>query len=112
MEVCPRCGAKFRNSNGLYNHVVKKHEGAFDNVTTLIPQLTCSICGENNNAASNFFEPERPTPGDVSVCAYCGHLQIFAEDLSLRDPTRAEKLEIADRPEILRMQRVVRDIDG
>jgi hypothetical protein len=33
---------------------------------------------------------DTPNPGDISLCAYCGCLTIFADDLTQRPPTAEE----------------------
>jgi hypothetical protein len=49
----------------------------------------------------------KPEPGQFTVCIRCGHLMVFAEDLSLRDPTDKEAYEIAGHPLMLATQRAL-----
>jgi hypothetical protein len=55
------------------------------------------------------FSPGRPelkpSPGDFTICLYCGHLCTFTEELGLRDPTDAEILEIAGAVELIGAQK-------
>ncbi len=71
--------------------------------TTRVPASVCPVCGKANNAASN--GQDRPKPNDVSICWYCGHLMIFADDLKLRQPTVAEVAELSRHPTVMQMQR-------
>lgn len=48
---------------------------------------------------------ERPTPGDITVCIYCGHIMAFADDLSFRELTGEEIHDIAGDERILDIQR-------
>lgn len=105
MKTCPHCQMTFRYSSGLYNHIVKKHDGVADEITTLIPETVCPGCGHHNDAASHFFdENQRPKPGDTSLCLRCGHVMIFADDLTMRAPTEQEMNEISRDPEMRRLQ--------
>jgi hypothetical protein len=47
----------------------------------------------------------RPRPGNISVCIDCGHIMAFADDLTLRNLTDAEMIEIAGDKRILALQR-------
>lgn len=50
---------------------------------TAIQRSLCPTCGAPLNAATGVDDPEeRPMPGDISFCAYCGEILIF-DDLSL-----------------------------
>lgn len=109
-EPCPHCSQIFRNSSGLYNHIVKHHNRVVDDETVLVPASPCPGCGELCDAATN-FEFKRPSPGDWSICAYCGHARIFSSDLSLREMTPAERIELGQDEKLLHMQRVVRSTD-
>ena len=64
--------------------------------------LDCGVVVDMNANA----EDRIPTPGDMSVCMYCGHLMAFADDLSFRPLTDAEIVSAAGDPEILFCQKV------
>lgn len=53
----------------------------------------CLRCRELIDAARG---EGRPKPGDFSVCFYCAKLAVFADDMSLREPT-AEEIRIAQK---------------
>jgi hypothetical protein len=55
--------------------------------TTRIPPHTCK-CGSVNDAASH--GANSPSPGTLSLCAECGIITVFADDLTQREPTAQE----------------------
>lgn len=69
--------------------------------TTSTPSNHCLSCSEIIDAATG---PGSPSPGDISVCAHCGHVTVFDDNLKLRAPTDAEVIDIAGNPELLAMQ--------
>lgn len=62
---------------------------------SFLPESSCLCCGRKTNMASSVGCDSKPSPGDVTVCIACGHLMAFADDLSLRDLTKDELLEMA-----------------
>lgn len=71
--------------------------------THRLPAGRCTACGAAADAATEAAPGgQRPKPGDVTVCLYCGHIMIFADDLSLRDPNDSEAHEIAGDQRIIR----------
>jgi hypothetical protein len=48
----------------------------------------------SKSGASAIEEDVPPSPGNLSICMYCGVLRIYVEDLSLRELTRAELDEV------------------
>jgi hypothetical protein len=58
--------------------------------TTRVPATTCPKCGTVSDAASDYFANNRPVPGDVTVCIYCGATCVFDDSLLLRRATRAD----------------------
>lgn len=73
--------------------------------TTRVPMSRCLSCGKELDAVAGLHEGDTPDPGAVALCLACGHIAIFADDLTLRQPTREEELEIAGDPCILAAQR-------
>jgi hypothetical protein len=66
----------------------------------------CPNCGKKLDAATCVTDDgARPSPDDLTICFYCGHLMAFADDLSFRKLTDDEMHEIAGDPVILRIQR-------
>lgn len=72
-----------------------------------VPPRPCLGCGKINDAASvvEKHSMDKPGPGDVTVCIHCGHIMIFAHDLTVRNPTDAEIRLIAGDRRILAIQR-------
>jgi hypothetical protein len=71
-----------------------------------VPAAACTNCGRVNNAATVVNEIDAgPSPGDVTVCMYCGHIMAFAKDLSLRDLTTDEMVEVAGDPRVIAIQK-------
>lgn len=62
---------------------------------TLVPPHICT-CGADNDAASH--HNATPSPGDVSLCWYCGELTVFNEDLTQHIPSEEEMDEIKSNP--------------
>jgi len=64
-------------------------------MTTRLPESECLRCGKKVNAASCVADDNAvPEPGDVTICIACGHLMAFADDLSYRELTDEEVLEV------------------
>jgi hypothetical protein len=68
------------------------------------PLNHCINCGKPIDSASATpdFPDVPPSPGDVAICLDCVHVHIYADDLTLRNPTEAELVDIAGDPEIVR----------
>lgn len=65
----------------------------------------CLHCGRQLSGATAVGDDAAPTPGDATVCIYCGHIMVFAEDLKLRNPIAAEIDDLAGDERILTVQR-------
>lgn len=76
--------------------------------TTDIPECRCPHCGALIHAASSLDHQHLPSPGLPVVCGYCGEINVFAEDLTVRLPTAREMAEIMDSSEWPEMQRLQR----
>ncbi len=72
---------------------------------THIPVSECSACGTILDVSRRIDDDAVPTPGDVSVCFYCGHVTLFDHDLSLRELSAEEAARWADDPEIAKAVR-------
>jgi hypothetical protein len=70
--------------------------------TTRVPFTPCTNCGRENDSASRLDDDYDPHPGDVAICFKCHHLMVFADDMTMRDPTDAEVLEIAGDEDVVR----------
>ena len=74
-----------------------------------IPASVCRVCGYRVDMATAVDAP-RVDPGDISICFRCGHIAVFAEDLSLRGLTPEERAEYAGDPGWLRVLDIQREI--
>jgi hypothetical protein len=73
-----------------------------------VPERHCLSCGKRLNSASvPGSEDPTPEPGNSTICLYCGHLMVFAEDMSLRALTDAEMVELAGDPQVLEVMRFI-----
>jgi hypothetical protein len=74
-----------------------------DHQLKTVPQ--CVDCGKRLDGAAGVDTDDAPDPGDFTVCAYCGNIMVYDDDLSLRRPNAAEAREIAGDKRILALQR-------
>jgi hypothetical protein len=61
----------------------------------------CLGCGAMLDSGTMIGGTGAPHPGALSICWKCGHLQMYAEDMSFRPLTDAELLEVAGDPRIV-----------
>lgn len=68
-----------------------------------VPENHCLNCKHVITAATSVtgMPDLMPTPGDVSICTYCGDIAVYAQDLTLREPTATEAFEIAGDKELI-----------
>lgn len=59
---------------------------------TKMPKSVCCECGAKLDGAAGEGDIT-PDPGDMSVCIYCGSLNVFSDNLTLRKPTVEEYVE-------------------
>ncbi len=73
----------------------------------------CQNCLYPLDAASDLYGEKTASPGNVTVCVSCGAIYIFNEDMSLREPTVEEMVQIVEYEEgwnkILQMQQAIRE---
>jgi len=62
-----------------------------------VPGATCLNCGKVTDGATavGVEGVVLPSPGDLTVCLYCGHLMAFDETLQFRELTEDEMVEVA-----------------
>lgn len=56
----------------------------------------CPCCGVTLNAFANPVGPERPNPGDASMCSKCTSYLMVGDDLKVREMTVDEFIELPD----------------
>lgn len=68
----------------------------------------CICCGTELNACSA-LQPGQPAPGpgDTTVCMHCLHIYVWADDMSLREPSDCERAMIVRSPEYREMLAVI-----
>lgn len=73
-----------------------------------VPLSACTNCGHLMDAATGVSEDESdptPSPQSFTICIRCGHILAFAEDLTLRDLTDAERVMVAGDKRLIAIQR-------
>lgn len=60
---------------------------------TRLRPYSCPTCQKGLDAASGFGD-SRPTPGCLSICAYCAEFLVFPETLSVRKMELSEELAL------------------
>ncbi len=61
-----------------------------------VKENRCRACGAILSGQFNIEDKKlRPKPGDFSCCAYCRDVSVYADDMTLREPTNAEWKELA-----------------
>jgi hypothetical protein len=68
--------------------------------TRVLPSR-CLNCDKLLDATTGVDHRQAPRPGNYTICISCGHLMAFADDLSLRNLTDAEMIDIAGDPAVL-----------
>jgi hypothetical protein len=69
-----------------------------------ITPSACLHCGKVLDEATCVDRDALPEAGAATICISCGHIMVFADDMSLRDPSNEEMIEIAADPRILAVQ--------
>lgn len=59
------------------------------------PPTRCTNCNGLLDGATGVGHDHAPTPGSVTVCAYCGHLMAYDDNLAMRELTGDEIVELA-----------------
>lgn len=78
--------------------------------STQLPADGCPNCGHSLDAATSLKGNHRPQPGDVSVCAYCGTILKFDDELRMQviDPEHLARLPEQQQRELARVRAAVR----
>jgi NAD-dependent SIR2 family protein deacetylase len=74
-----------------------------------LPPSKCCECGHRMDGVSG---PRAPMNGDMTLCIYCGSLNIFDSELLLRPPTDEEIFEAAKSSEVQRAREVICSMRG
>ena len=75
---------------------------------TDVPASACLGCGRMNDMAMGISPETKPHPGCFTVCIDCRHIMVFAEDLTMRNPTGKEMIDMAGNMDLLKTIAVLR----
>ena len=64
--------------------------------------LDCEMLIDSGAPTPDAPDDSTPTPGDIAICLHCAHVMIYADDLTVREPTNDEVVEIAGDPDMVR----------
>lgn len=73
-----------------------------------VPRGHCPTCRTELEAATGIDRDEPPSPGDITVCFYCGAIARFDQALHLSEVDPEEKRRLMDESPTLR--RVVTEL--
>jgi hypothetical protein len=85
----------------------------WDETTAKLPPNPCPVCGKENDAATSSTTPGTfPSPGDLSICHNCISILIFKEDLTTREFTAEEfvELPVDERSHLKMMQESILEV--
>lgn len=70
-----------------------------------VKESQCLACKKKLDGAGQIIRPDEPavspSPGDILVCLHCGHIMAYADDLTPRELTDEEMLDVAGDPAIV-----------
>jgi hypothetical protein len=90
---------KRRDAIDKLNDVMRQRMTAPDH---RLKPSACLGCGKVLDGATvTDGRDVKPHPGAVSICFSCGHIQMFADDMSFRPLTDDEIYEVAGHPELV-----------
>lgn len=64
---------------------------------------TCPSCGRSAEGGTSIDDKEaaaNPKPGDLAVCLFCGGLNVYTENLTLRKIERTERRRMLHDPRL------------
>ena len=81
-----------------------------DDAIEIMKCSDCLSCGKHLDACSGVETGGRtPSPGDITICLYCGHLMAFSDTLGLRDLTDAEIHDTALDPRVCAVMQAIKE---
>ncbi len=79
--------------------------------TTRFPKGNpCPTCGKLLDACTSAEGDSSPSPGDLSVCWYCGEILVFGKGMKQRKPTTAELIDMQRSTEWPLLERIARGV--
>lgn len=78
---------------------------------SVLPESVCPTCKYVMDAATDSKGIHRPSAGDFSVCAKCGEIMLFNEDLTLCEATLSDLMCLPSdiEAQLLHVQRIIRE---
>ncbi len=72
-----------------------------------VPQSQCTKCHTPLELATNLADANGPgpEPGNITFCLYCGAVNVFDDELQLREPTQADLQIVEASPEMVSARR-------
>jgi transcription initiation factor IIE alpha subunit len=59
-----------------------------------LPVVHCPVCNYRMDSAVSVGSQSRPRPGDLSLCAKCGEILVYDENMGVRQPLVKEMVEL------------------
>jgi hypothetical protein len=72
-----------------------------------LPPSPCTACGKVSDTATHVGSDIAPSPGDMTICFYCHHLMVFTNNLTQRDLTDDEMIEVAGDPTLVNATKIL-----
>lgn len=73
-----------------------------------VPPSPCPYCGAVHDLASGLDNREKPDSNSVSVCLKCAGISLFTDELTLREPTARELIDLQRSIAWAQIERAVR----
>jgi hypothetical protein len=73
-----------------------------------LPESACTRCLWVAFQVAGINRETLPAPGDFILCSHCGHVMVFAANLTTRDPTPKELAAARANPVIMLSQKLIR----
>lgn len=77
--------------------------------TTLTPPQNCPRCYNVLNASSSLDKDITPDPGDLTICAYCGTVLEFDENLHFFVFEDVDSLDAKTKAYVAHIQQAIKD---
>lgn len=71
--------------------------------TISVPEHFCLACNAKIDSVSNTTGDQKPSEGDITICLPCGHIMAFNKDLTVRELTKQELIDIAGNQHLIKV---------
>ena len=65
-----------------------------------LPPRICPQCGSEGHSTACVGSDDAPVPGDLSICAECGYMMAFGDDMNLYHLSEQDQLMVACDPKV------------